>query len=156
MTTTDLTAPIEPLLVDGNVNVGKDKGSGLLLMTGQCVFALRTHASGTATGMAAGGLIGALIGAMIDKRRAKKRAPADHMQDPEIRMLDAKKRKKLEPCTLLMKAPIDETLVIKRTKMGYQFTLYGEEKPLIVYQGLLNKKKIAKHIEKLSRIEQAQ
>lgn len=113
---TGTPSSIEPLLVEGNVNVGKDKGTGILLLTSHSVFALRTHMGAAA----AGGLIGALIGAWIDKKKANKREPSKHMEDPEILALPEKMLKKVKPCSLLIKAAIDETLLIKRTKMGYR------------------------------------
>lgn len=117
---TGTPSSIEPLLVEGNVNVGKDKGTGILLLTSHSVFALRTHMGAAATGAAAGGLIGALIGAWIDKKKANKREPSKHMEDPEILALPEKMLKKVKPCSLLIKAAIDETLLIKRTKIGYR------------------------------------
>lgn len=141
--------PTVHLLVDGNVNVGKDKGSGQLLLTGTSLFALRTHVGATAMGAATGGLIGVLIGSIIDKRRAKKREPSEHLADPEVAGLPEKSLKKIRGSTQLVKVPLDDTLSIKRTKMGYQFTLLGEEEPLVVYQGFGNKKKIANHLAQL-------
>lgn len=137
------------VLVDGNVNFGKDKGSGMLLLTGSSVYALRTDLGAAATGAVVGGLIGVLIGMMIDKKRAKKRPPPEHLDDPEIQALPEKVQNKIKNTLLLIKVPIDEALMIKRTMSGYSFTLYGEAKPLIVYQGLAHKGKVARHLESL-------
>lgn len=138
---------IPHVLVDGNVNIGKDKGSGMLLLTANSVFTLRTNLAAAATGAAVGGLIGALIGMMIDKKKAKKRPLPEHLDDAEIRALPEKVQNKVKNTVLLSKVPLDDTVLIKRTKLGYSFTLFGEDKPLIVYQGLAHKGKIARHLE---------
>ena len=143
------------VLTDGNVNLGKDKGSGMLLLTDKTVYALRTNNSAMATGAVAGGLIGGLIGMMIDKNRAKKRPLPEHLNDPEVQALPPKVQNKIKNTVLLTKVPLDETLQVKRTKLGYSFTLYCESKPLIIYQGLAHKGKIARHLEAIGhRTEQ--
>ena len=138
---TDYGAVVDYLLLDGNVNVGKDKGLGQLLMTRTSIFALRAGNTSMQTGMAAGGLIGALIGYWLDKRRKKKLPPSEHLTDPEVQNLDAKAHKRIAQSRLIAKLPLNQSVVIERTWIGYTFTLHDQ--PTIKYQGLFNKKKIA-------------
>lgn len=130
----------ECLLVDGNVNLGKDKGQGLLLFTRTHVFAFRANNQAMAVGAATGGLVGALIGYWIEKQRAKKRPPSPHLEDPDIHALEAPIRKKIEQATLLAKLPLGE-LKIQRTRLGFQLT--PENRPPIIYQGFLRKNKVS-------------
>jgi hypothetical protein len=94
---------VDCLLVDGNVNVGKDRGPGQLLFTRTSVFAFRAKNQAMTAGGAVGGLLGALIGHFIDKRLAKKRTAPQHMDDPEIRGLEESVRKTIERAFLLAK-----------------------------------------------------
>lgn len=96
MTDPHATAVSTPhVLVNGNVNVEKDKGTGQLLLTETSVFALRLNNGAATTGMAAGGLIGLLIGYWIDKRRARQRTPSEHLTDPEVLALPEKVQKQM-------------------------------------------------------------
>jgi hypothetical protein len=128
------------LLVDGNVNFGKDKGQGQLLFTRTSVFAFRAKNQAAMAGGAMGGLVGALIGHFIDKKRAQKQPPPDHMADFEIRGLDESTRKKIERASLLVKLPLGNALNIERTRLGFKFSEGSE--PSVVYQGLFHKDKI--------------
>jgi len=134
----------ECLLVDGNVNVAKNKGPGQLLLTRTAVFALRSNNQAAMTGAAVGGLIGALVGHFIEKHRAKKRGPPEHLDDPEIQDLDPSIRKKIERASLLAKLPLDSNLKVQRTTLGFKLT--QSDGTTIVYQGLFRKKKIAAYL----------
>jgi len=131
-------AGVDFLLVEGNVQVDKNKGPGQLLLTRPSLFAFRQNSQAMMAGGAAGGLLGALIGHLIDRHRAKKRPPPEHVDDPEIRSLADSARKKVERSALLAKIPLDG-LKIERTRLGFKFT-GGETQ--VVFQGLFHKNKI--------------
>ena len=76
---------IDYLLVDGNVNIGKNKGSGQLLLTRSTLYAFRVKHSAVAMGGAHFGLVGALIAHFIEKQRAKSRTPCDNKTPPASR-----------------------------------------------------------------------
>src|SRR5882757_4776256 len=134
---------IDYLLVDGNVNIGKNKGSGQLLLTRSTVFAFRVNHSAVAMGGAHFGLVGALIAHFIEKKRAKSRTPPEHLQDPEIESLGDGVAKKINRGSLLAKVPLDAGLKIERTRLGFQFTTGDKE---IVYQGFMKKNKITEYL----------
>src|SRR6476660_5484151 len=106
---------IDYLLVDGNVNIGKNNGSGQLLLTRSTVFAFRVKVSAVAMGGAHFGLVGMLIAHFIEKRRAKNRTPPEHLQDPEIASLGEEVANKINRGTLLVKLPLKTGLKIERT-----------------------------------------
>ncbi len=133
-------AGVDNLIVDGNVNYGKNKGQGQLLLTRTTVFAFRANNHAAMAGGAAGGMIGALIGHFIDKHRAKKQPPPEHLDDPEVQQLDESVLKKFARSSLLVKYPIDASLHVERTMMGVKLSR-GNETPTI-YQGLIHKSKI--------------
>ena len=136
----DKIAGIDYLHTDGNVNIGKDKGHGQLLITRANLFVFRTEMNSAMVGGVAGGLVGALIGYFIDKQRAKKRAPPVHLDDPEVHALGDKVTKKIATARMLAKVPLNSNLKIERTRLGFQFTPAGETP--IIYQGLMHKNKI--------------
>jgi hypothetical protein len=134
---------VDYLLVDGNVNIGKNKGSGQLLLTRSTVFAFRVKQSAVVMGGAHFGLVGALIAHFIEKQRAKNRTPPEHLQDPEIESLGEGVAKKIDRGSLLAKVPLDAGLKIERTRLGFQFTSGSEA---IVYQGFMKKNKITEYL----------
>lgn len=136
----DKVAGVDYLLTDGNVNIGKDKGHGKILLTQASLFAFRSEMNSARMGGVAGGLVGALIGYFVDKQRAKRRAPPVHLDDREIEGLGEAVAKKISQATLLAKVPLDRALKIERTRLGFQFTPDGGTP--IVYQGFLHKDKI--------------
>ncbi len=142
---TEYGAVVDYLLLDGNVNVEKDKGLGQLILTRTSVFALRSGNTSMQTGMAVGGLIGAAIGHWLDKRRAKKLPPSPHLSDPELQNLEPKAHKRIAQSRLIAKLPLDQSLIIERTWTGYKFSLHDQ--PMIAYQGFFNKKKIAQFLD---------
>ncbi len=131
---------VDYLLVDGNVNIGKNKGQGKLLLTRTSLFAFRAKENAALMLAVHGGLVGALIGYFINKRRAKSRAAADQPLDPEIEGLGEAVAKKANTLSVLTKVPLDAELNIERTRFGFLFTKPGEMP--IVYQGLMHKNKI--------------
>jgi len=144
---TDGIAGVDYLVVDGNVNNGKDKGQGQLLFTRTSVFAFRANNKAMMTGGAMGGLIGSLIGHFVDKQLAKKQTPSEHMEDPEIQRLGESVRKRIDRASLLTKFPLDRSLNVTRTKLGFTFAR-GDETPMI-YQGLFHKHKIIEFLGNL-------
>jgi len=132
------------LITDGLVHVGNDKGHGRLVLTGTSIFALRSNAGATMAGGALGGLIGALIGMFLDKKRAEK-APPTFVDGPELSCLTEKERKSLLTTGLLAKLPIDGSLSVKRTGMGFDFVSNSGEP--VIYKGKIHQKKIAKFLE---------
>jgi hypothetical protein len=134
---------IDYLLVDGNVNIGKNKGSGQLLLTRSTVFAFRVKHSAVTMGAMHFGLVGALIAHFIEKQRAKSRTPPEHLQDSEIVSLGEDVAKKTNRGTLLAKVPLNAGLKIERTRLGFQFTSGNE---VIVYQGFMKKNKITEYL----------
>lgn len=131
------------LLVDGNVNIGKNKGQGQLLFTRTSIFALRSK-NDAAMAFAMAGLIGLLINYIIKKYFTKKPEPSPHLTDPEILNLPEKTRKRTEPNMLITKLPITPSLQVERTTLGVKITS-GSEPPLI-YQGMTNKSKISQFL----------
>jgi hypothetical protein len=134
---------IDYLLVDGNVNIGKNKGSGQLLLTRSTLFAFRVKQSAVAMGGAHFGLVGALVAHFIEKQRAKSQTPPEHLQDPEIESLGEEVAKKINRGSLLAKVPLNAGLKIERTRLGFQFTSGREE---VVYQGFTKKNKITEYL----------
>jgi hypothetical protein len=130
---------VDYLLVSGNVKLGKDKGQGQLLLTRSTLFAFRVKQSAVTMTAVHFGLLGGLIAHFIEKQRAKKRTPPEHLRDPEIEGLGPELANKINRGSLLAKLPLNKSLKIERTKMGFQFSSAGE---LVVYQGFMSKGKI--------------
>ena len=131
------------LLVEGNVNVGKNKGQGQLLLTRFSLFALRTK-NDAATAMALGGLLGLLINYIIKKYFTKPSEPSPHLTDPEIAALPEKTQKKMLQSMLLAKFPIGANLQAQRTTLGLKFT--ASDATQVIYQGLIQKNKITQFL----------
>ncbi len=131
------------LLVEGNVNVGKNKGQGQLLFTRTSIFALRTK-NDAAIAFALAGLLGLLINYIIKKYFTKKPDPSPHLVDPEIGNLPDKTRKKTELSMLITKLPLSPGLQVERTTLGIKITA-GAQTP-IIYQGMTNKGKITQFL----------
>ena len=110
------------------------------MFTRTSVFAFRPNNKAMIVGIATGGLVGGLAGHFIDKQRVKKRVSFEHLEYPEIQRLGESVRKKIAHASLLVKFPLDSSLNITRTKLGFTF-LFGDETSM-VYQGFINKKKI--------------
>jgi hypothetical protein len=132
------------LITDGMVKVGKDKGPGKLVLTDRSIFVLKSATEATSTGSILGGLVGALIGQMIDRNKAKKDPPA-HLDDPEIVELGDKTRRALLTTRLLAKLPLNGSLSIKPTRLGFEFAADGH--PPVSYGGFFHKKKIMRFLE---------
>lgn len=131
------------LLVDGNVNFGKNKGQGQLLFTRTSIFALRSK-NDAAMAFALAGLLGLLINYLVKKYFTKKSEPSPHLVDPELINLPEKTLKKTEQSMLLAKLPIASGLQVERTTLGMKFT-FGAETP-VIYQGMTNKGKITQFL----------
>jgi len=127
------------LIAHGRIRVGSNSSNGLLLLTDQWIFVLKSTATATTTGVAVGGLLGMLIGRWIDKRKAM-RAPAAHLQDPEIVGLDEKTRGQLIMTQLEIKLPLNQNLQVKPTRLGFEFNTPGQ--PPVFYSGWARKKKV--------------
>lgn len=131
------------LLVEGNVNVGKNKGTGQLLFTRTSIFVLRTKTD-AAMAFAIAGLLGLLINYIIKKYFTKKPEPSPHLVDPEIQFLPEKTRKKTDLSQLITKLPIGPGLQVERTTLGMKF-LPGADTP-VIYQGMTNKGRITQFL----------
>ena len=143
------------LLVDGYVEVGEDKGPMKLLFTGKSVFAFKPDPA-----MQFGpvrSIINLLLGPLfillsyfVKKKQVSKQPPPllSHMNDSEIQSLDETTRKKIERTPLHCKLPLNNSLNIEETKMGYNFLDAAEN--LIVFKGAFHKKKIAEFLATLA------
>jgi hypothetical protein len=127
------------LITNGRIKIGSDAVAGQLLLTNQSIFVLESAAGASSAGGAVGGLVGFMIGRFFDRRKAKTQPPA-HLQDPEIAGLGEKVLVELLTSKLMTKLPLDQTLHIKPTRLGFDFTVAGQ--PSISYAGWAYKKKI--------------
>ena len=133
-------AGVDWLLVDGNVNVGKDKGPGKLLFTRTSLFAFRVNNNAQVVGAAVGGLLGALLVHVFSKLFGKSKPPSPHLEHAEIRCLDEKIKKRIDGAALLATMPLNRDLEIERSRLGFVFTQVGETP--VIYQGFFQKDKI--------------
>jgi len=127
------------LITPGRIKTGSGAKTGQLLLTDQSIFVLESAATGSATGGAVGGLLGYFIGRYLDRRKAK-RNPPEHLQDLEIAGLEDKVREGLLTTKLIVKLPLNQSLQVKPTRLGFQFTVPGQ--PSVSYAGWAHKKKL--------------
>ena len=130
------------LVTGGFIKVANFKGEGKLLFTDRSLFALKSNGGAMSFGGALGGLLGYLIVDFIDKQKAQKNPPA-HLEDPEIAQLGDRVRRDLLTTTLLAKMPLDSTLSIKSTRLGFDF---NAGPTVVSYGGWIHKKKIVKFL----------
>ena len=113
------------------------------MLTGRSLFVFKSNTGAASVGGALGGLVGALIGHFIDKHKGKKNAPA-HLGDPEIAELGEKVRRQLLSTELLAKLPLDPSLSVEPTRLGFVFTAGTT---VVKYDGWAHKKKIAQFLD---------
>jgi membrane protein YqaA with SNARE-associated domain len=127
------------LITPGRIKIDSKAKNGQLLLTDQSIFVLESAATGSSTGGALGGLVGYFIGRYFDRRKAKRNLP-EHLQDLEIAGLEDKVRDGLLTTKLIVKLPLNQSLQIKPTRLGFQFTAAGQ--PCVTYAGWVHKKKL--------------
>jgi hypothetical protein len=130
------------LLVDGNVNIGKNKGMGQLLFTRNSIFAFRT--SNDVVAFAMFGLLGLLISYIIKTYFTKPLPPSPHLTDPEVLALPEKIQKRMVKSNQLAKFPLVPNLQAQRTTLGVKLTTPNAQE--VIFQGLMHKGKITQFL----------
>jgi hypothetical protein len=126
------------LLLDGSVNVSGRKAQGKILMTERSAFFLLS--TGNPGIWIHFGLVGILIGRYLARKHAERYVP-EHMKDPEILALDEKTRRNVSATALAAKIPLDGSLVVQETRLGYKFESGSQTAEISSWS---NKKKIAR------------
>ena len=90
-----------------------------------------------------GGLLGLLIARKIDQNRAKKSPPA-YLLDPVIAEVSDDIRRQLLTTELIVKVPLDQTLRVTPTRLGFEFS--APDQPLVKFAGVVHKPKIVRFL----------